>query len=190
MKVRIYKSPDGNGKYLNKTSQFLEKAQKGKVIGKVLKNVGQLMFDFDKADEIQKATFLEWQPKEIITNIAAKENAQIQGNVNLNLLKNNLIWLSKNVEQPVPLQLDTYRQKQKQMQTTDSQNTSLLFSPTEMEINYMAIEKEKFLHHPDKTKADFYAYWIKSLRKDMHIEEGVRVVEQLAAAQKTGFVIK
>ena len=141
-------------------------------------------------DEIQKATFLEWQPKEIITNIAAKENAHIQGNVNMNLLKNNLIWLLKNVEQPVPLQLDTYRQKQKQMQTTDSQNTSLLFSPTEMEINYMAIEKEKFLHHPDKTKADFYAYWIKSLRKDMHIEEGVRVVEQLAAAQKTGFVIK
>ena len=141
-------------------------------------------------DEIQKATFLEWQPKEIITNIAAKENAQIQGNVNMNLLKNNLIWLLKNVEQPVPLQLDTYRQKQKQMQTTDSQNTSLLFSPTEMEINYMAIEKEKFLNHPDKTKADFYAGWIKSLRKDMHIEEGVRVVEQLAAAQKTGFVIK
>ena len=141
-------------------------------------------------DEIQKATFLEWQPKEIITNIAAKENAQIQVNANLNLLKNNLIWLSKNVEQPVPLQLDTYRQKQKQMQTTDSQNTSLLFSPTEMEINYMAIEKEKFLNHPDKSKADFYAGWIKSLRKDMHIEEGVRVVEQLAAAQKTGFVIK
>jgi carboxyl-terminal processing protease len=59
-----------------------------------------------------------------------------------------------------------------------------------MEINYLAIEKDKFLNHPDKSKADFYAYWIKSLRKDMHIEEGVRVVEQLAAAQKTGFVKK
>ena len=141
-------------------------------------------------DEIQKATFLEWQPKEFITNIAAKENAKIQANANLNLLKNNLIWLSKNVEQPIPLQLDTYRQKQKQMQTTDSQNSNLLISPTEMEINYLAIEKDKFLNHPDKSKADFYAYWIKSLRKDLHIEEGVRVVEQLAAAQKTGFVIK
>ena len=141
-------------------------------------------------DEIHKATFLEWQPKEFITNIAAKENAQIQANANLNLLKNNLIWLSKNVEQPIPLQLDTYRQKQKQMQTTDSQNSTLLISPTEMEINYLAIEKDKFLNHPDKSKADFYAYWIKALRKDMHIEEGVRVVEQLAAAQKTGFVIK
>jgi hypothetical protein len=31
MKVRIYKSPDGNGKYLNKTGQFLEKAQLGGV---------------------------------------------------------------------------------------------------------------------------------------------------------------
>ena len=31
MKVRIYKSPDGNGKYLNKIGQFLEKAQLGGV---------------------------------------------------------------------------------------------------------------------------------------------------------------
>ena len=31
MKVRIYKSPDGKGKYLNKTSQFLKKAQLGGV---------------------------------------------------------------------------------------------------------------------------------------------------------------
>ena len=59
-----------------------------------------------------------------------------------------------------------------------------------MDITYLAIEKEKFLNHPDKSKADFYADWIKLLRNDMHIEEGVRVVEQLAAAQKTGFVIK
>ena len=141
-------------------------------------------------DEIQKATFLEWQPKENITNISAKENADIQSNANLNLLKNNLVWLSKNVEQPIPLQLDTYRQKQKQMQTTNSQNSTLLVSPTEMEINYLSIEKDKFLNHPDKSKADFYTYWIKSLRNQMPIYEGVRVVEQLASVQKTGFVKK
>lgn len=141
-------------------------------------------------DEIQKATFTVWQNKEIISNIAAKENAQIQSNPNFILLKNNLIWLSKNVEQPLPLQLETYRQKQKQVQTTDSQNNTLLVSPIEMEVNYMPVDKDKYLNHPDKSKADFYAAWLKSLRKDLHIEEGVRVVEQLAAAQKTGFVNK
>lgn len=141
-------------------------------------------------DEIQKATFTVWQNKEIISNIAAKENAQIQSNPNFILLKNNLIWLSKNVEQPLPLQLETYRQKQKQVQTTDSQNNTLLVSPIEMEVNYMPVDKDKYLNHPDKSKADFYAAWLKLLRKDLHIEEGVRVVEQLAAAQKTGFVNK
>jgi carboxyl-terminal processing protease len=141
-------------------------------------------------DEIQKATYLDWQQKDIITNIAVKENAQIQANANLNLLINNLIWLSKNTDQPLPLQLDAYRQKQKQVQTTVNQNNTLQISPTEMEINYLAIEKDKFLNHPDKSKADFYAAWIKSLRKDLHIYEGVRVVEQLSAAQKTGFVKK
>jgi hypothetical protein len=53
MKVRIYKSPDGNGKYLNKTGQFLEKAQKGKIVKDVLKYGKQLVMNFDEADMIK-----------------------------------------------------------------------------------------------------------------------------------------
>lgn len=53
MKVRIYKSPDGNGKYLNKTGQFLEKAQKGKIVKDVLKYGKQLVMNFDEADIIK-----------------------------------------------------------------------------------------------------------------------------------------
>ena len=58
MKVRIYKSPDGNGKYLNKTGQFLEKAQKGKIVKNILQYGKQLVMNFDEADKIQKATKL------------------------------------------------------------------------------------------------------------------------------------
>ena len=58
MKVRIYKSLDGNGKYLNKTGQFLEKAQKGKIVKDVLKYGKQLIMNFDETDKIQKATKL------------------------------------------------------------------------------------------------------------------------------------
>ena len=49
MKVRIYKSPDGNGKYLNKTGQFLEKAQKGKIVKDIPKA------DFLKSGNIARA---------------------------------------------------------------------------------------------------------------------------------------
>ena len=58
MKVRIYKSPDGNGKYLNKTGQFLKKAQKGKIVKNILQYGKQLVMNFDEADKIQKATEL------------------------------------------------------------------------------------------------------------------------------------
>jgi hypothetical protein len=58
MKVRIYKSSDGNGKYLNKTGQFLEKVQKGKIVKDVLKYGKQLIMNFDETDKIQKATEL------------------------------------------------------------------------------------------------------------------------------------
>ncbi|NDA63019.1 MAG: tail-specific protease [Chitinophagia bacterium] len=141
-------------------------------------------------DEIQKANYTVWQPANVIADLAAKENARIQSDANLSLLKNNLIWLSRNIDQPMPLQLDVYRSKQKQIQTTDTQNNSLLVSPTEMNIDYIAVEKDKFLNHPDKSKADFYHAWIKSLRKDLHIEEGVKMIEQLSLMQKTGLVNK
>ena len=141
-------------------------------------------------DEIQKANYAVWQPAEVIADLATKENARIQSDANLSLLKNNLIWLSKNIEQPIPLQLDAFRSKQKQIQTTDTQNNTLLVSPSEMDIDYITAEKDKFINHPDKSKADFYAAWIKSLRKDLHIEEGVKMVEQLSVMQKTGLVNK
>ena len=54
MKVRIYKSPDGNGKYLNKTGQFLEKAQKGKIVKDVLKYGKQLVMNLIKQRELQE----------------------------------------------------------------------------------------------------------------------------------------
>ncbi|MFN5225775.1 MAG: carboxy terminal-processing peptidase [Bacteroidota bacterium] len=139
-------------------------------------------------DEIPRASFEPWQKRESLTAIIDKENAQIKSNSNFNLVKDNLIWLSKNNEQPYVLQLEAYRQKQKQIQTTVSQNNSLLNLPGEMSIDYMTAEKEKFLNHPDKSKSDFYAAWIKSIRKDLYIEEGVRVTSLLADAGKSTLV--
>jgi hypothetical protein len=78
--------------------------------------------------------------------------------------------------------------KQKQIQQTVSQNGNLLNLPGEMNIDYLDSERDKFISHPDKTKSDFYTAWLKSLRKDVHIEEGVRVISQLADAGRSTLV--
>jgi carboxyl-terminal processing protease len=139
-------------------------------------------------DEIPRAQYEPWGKRETLDAIIAKENKAISSNPNFNLLKDNLIWLSKNNEMPPSLQLDAYQKKQKQIQQTVSQNNTLLTLPGEMTIEYMESEKDKFLNHPDKSKSDFYAAWIKSLRKDLQIEEGVRVISQLADAEKNTLV--
>ncbi|MFM7358282.1 MAG: carboxy terminal-processing peptidase [Sediminibacterium sp.] len=139
-------------------------------------------------DEIPRASFDAWDKREVLTSIIEKENANIKNNASFNLLKDNLLWLSKNNEMPLSLQLDSYRKKQKQIQQTATQNNTLLTLPGEMNIDYMESEKDKFLNHPDKSKSDFYAAWIKSIRKDIYIEEGFRVISQLSDAGKTTLV--
>jgi hypothetical protein len=69
-----------------------------------------------------------------------------------------------------------------------SQNGNLLNLPGEMNIDYLDAERDKFINHPDKSKSDFYTAWLKSLRKDVNIEEGVRVISQLADAGKSTLV--
>lgn len=139
-------------------------------------------------DEIPRAQYEPWQKREALTNIIDKENAIIKSNSNFNLLKDNLIWLSKNNDMPPSLQLSAHRMKQKQIQQTVSQNGNLLNLPGEMNIDYLDAERDKFISHPDKSKSDFYTAWLKSLRKDVHIEEGVRVISQLADAGKSTLV--
>ncbi|MFY8007886.1 MAG: carboxy terminal-processing peptidase [Sediminibacterium sp.] len=139
-------------------------------------------------DEIPRAQYEPWGKRETLDAIIAKENKAISSNPSFNLLKDNLIWLSKNNEMPPFLQLDSYQKKQKQIQQTASQNNTLLTLSGEMTIEYLESEKDKFLNHPDKSKSDFYAAWISSLRKDLHIEEGVRVISQLADAEKNTLV--
>lgn len=139
-------------------------------------------------DEIPRATYDAWDKREALTSVIEKENAIIKSNASFNLLKDNLLWLSKNNDMPPSLQLEAYRKRQKQVQQTANQNITLLSLPGEMNIDYMEAEKDKFLNHPDKSKSDFYAAWIKSIRKDIYIEEGFRVISQLSDAGKTTLV--
>ena len=88
-KVRIYKAPDGKGKFVNKTAKFLRKAQEGgqqdqqaqisDYVYKTLANTDELDIDMMKDSligELVAAKIPMDQAEQMVENIAANFESQ------------------------------------------------------------------------------------------------------------------
>ncbi|MCA6451519.1 MAG: carboxy terminal-processing peptidase [Chitinophagaceae bacterium] len=134
-------------------------------------------------DEIPKLNYQTWSSDFGLESLAKKENERIQSNPSLNLLKSNLQWLAKNSELPVDLNLEKYRNRQQQVMSTVNQNNALLKAKQELNVSALAADKDKFYNNPDPSKGERYQAWLKFLKTDMHIDESVKIVSQMAHSQ-------
>jgi len=134
-------------------------------------------------DEIAKVPYQTWQGSFGLENIIKKENAKIKKDSSLNLLQSNLQWLARNAELPASLNIQKYRDRQKKVISTVTQNNTLLKVKQEMNVEALAADKDKFYNNPDKPKGDRYQAWLKSLKSDMHIDESVKIVSEMVTSQ-------
>lgn len=140
-------------------------------------------------DAIAKTNYQPWTStiSTDLSVISKQMQQKIQTDPNLNLLQENLKWLSKNNESAINLKLDKYKDQQKQIVTTVNQNTSLLKLKDDLTVVALEDDKDKFYNNPDKTKGLRYQEWLKFLKTDMHIDASVKVIEEIAKSQ-TSFV--
>lgn len=132
-------------------------------------------------DQIEKATYLTWHKDYGHDQVIQAENERVKENSSLNLLKDNLIWLSKLNEEPASLNLDKYKSLQKRIRSTVSQNNTLLRLKEEMNIVPAVSDQDKFFNNPDKNKGERYQAWLRALKTDMHIGETVKVLTGLSS---------
>jgi len=130
-------------------------------------------------DEIPKANYQTWQNNTGFDAVIKKENDKIRSNPSLKLLQDNLIWLSKKNELPYDLNIDKYRQHQKQITATVNQNDTLLKIKQEMKVETMEVDKDKYFNNPDETKNEFYKTWLRIIKNDMYIDESTKVLSDL-----------
>lgn len=139
-------------------------------------------------DEIPKVAYQPWEKSNglennLIRKIVTSENDKIKSNPALKLLESNLIWLSKNAEQPVSLKLDVFRARQKQVMATVNQNNTLLKINQDMNVSAMQADYDKFYNNPDKPKGERYQAWLKAVKSDMYVDRSVKIVSEVLHAQ-------
>jgi carboxyl-terminal processing protease len=132
-------------------------------------------------DEINKASFQTSEDKFGYEQAIKQANAKINNNPTLQLIKQNALWLSQNNEKPVSLNVNTYKQQQKAIKTTVSQNEKLIKLQQEMAISNLTEDKDKFFNNPDKQKGERYQAWLRSLKNDLYIHETVGIVSDMIA---------
>jgi len=134
-------------------------------------------------DEIPKTDYQTWSNNYGYDNVIKKENEKIKSDPSLNLLSSNMQWLAQNGELPLSLNYTKYRDRQKQITSTVNQDNSLLKIKEDMNVSELAVDHDLFYNNPNTQKGEYYKSWLKALKNDMHIDETVNVLKEMAKTQ-------
>lgn len=138
-------------------------------------------------DEMEKAKYQVWPNHLQLAPIIQQANQHIQKDTALNRFKQNLLWVSSQVETPVYLKLDKFQAFKKQIQAVSKQNEQALKLKVPMKLAPAKVDNDKFYNNPDKPKQDRYQAWIKDLAKDFQLNEATSI---LAVFQKKNSIAK
>lgn len=127
-------------------------------------------------DEMEKAKYQVWPNYLQMMPIIQATNKHIQNDTALNKFKQNLQWVSSQLETPVYLKFDKYQAFKKQAQELSKQNEQALKLKTTMKLAPMKVDYDKFYNNPDKSKQDRYQGWIKDLAKDFQLNEASTIL--------------
>jgi carboxyl-terminal processing protease len=139
-------------------------------------------------DEMERAKYIVWPNNAQLSQVIQSTNSQIQNDTALNKFKENLLWVSNQIETPVYLKLDKFQAFKMRVQEVSKQNEQALKLKTPMNLAPIKVDYNKFYNNPDKSKQDRYQAWIKDLAKDFQVNESSKILAALN--KKTTAIVK
>jgi carboxyl-terminal processing protease len=132
-------------------------------------------------DEINKSPYSAWNAGYDLKTIQQLSNQRLENNVAFNIIRQNTEWLAKQNDKQYTLQLDKYRQEQKQIRATIAQNQELLKLKDLLNVNALPGEDTRWSN--DAGKQDRFNNWLKNLGKDIYLDQAVKVVGDIINQQ-------
>jgi len=132
-------------------------------------------------DEINKSPYSAWNSGYDLKTIQQLSSQRLESDVRFKLIKDNTDWLAKQNDRTYSLQLTKYRAEQKMIRATFSQLESLLRLKDEIDVAALTGEENRWAN--DKNKQDRFNLWLKSLRKDIYLDQAVKVVNDIIGQQ-------
>lgn len=132
-------------------------------------------------DEINKSPYANWNTGYNLETIKQLSKKRLDNDVTFKLIKENTEWLSKQNDKEYSLQIDKYRKEQKMIRSTIAQLTTLLKLPGQLDVTALPAETNRWAE--DKTKQERFTQWLKSLQKDIYLDQAVKVMNDMIGQQ-------
>ena len=132
-------------------------------------------------DEINKAAYKNWDPGYDLKTIQQLSNLRLENDNTFNLIKESAEWLSNQNTKEYSLKLDKYKEEQEAIRKTVKQLESLLKLKAELDVS--ALPKEVDRWSDDKSKQERFQQWLKSLQKDIYLDQAMKVMNDMISQQ-------
>lgn len=132
-------------------------------------------------DEISKSAYVNWNAGYSLETIKQLSKQRLDNDPTFKLIKENTEWLSKQNDKEYSLQIDKYRKEQKMVQTSIKQLESLLKLQGQLDVTALPAETNRWAD--DKAKQDRFQQWLKSLQKDIYLDQAIKVMNDIIGQQ-------
>jgi carboxyl-terminal processing protease len=132
-------------------------------------------------DEITKAPYTNWIAGYDLKRIQQLASDRLESDPTFKLIKESTEWLSKENDKQYSLNIDKYREDQKAIRTTIKQMESLLKLKEELNVTALPAEVNRWAE--DKNKQERFQQWLNDRRKDIYLDQAVKVVNDMIGQQ-------
>jgi carboxyl-terminal processing protease len=132
-------------------------------------------------DEINKSPYTSWNAGYDLKTIQQLSNQRLENDQAFKLIKQNTDWLAQQNDKRFSLQLDKYRKEQNAVRATFTQIETLVKLKDEMNVSALPNEENRWAN--DQNKQDRFNQWLKSLRRDIYLDQAVKVVNDIIGQQ-------
>ena len=125
-------------------------------------------------DVIARASYTPFRTSYNISAISSVNNERIKSNETFNEIGVDADWLDKESDQPYPLNIDKYHQRQQEVKDTVAHIEKLSKLSHPMNLAFLAADSAKYA--VDKDKGDRYRAWLNALSSDIYLKQTVDVM--------------
>ncbi len=141
-------------------------------------------------DEVKKADYKKWQPTYNLDAVKSQASARIAADSVFQQIKEKSLLIARQTERDYSLQVNKFKEDQKQMQETRKQIENLVKLKNAMDVAFLKQDQSKY-YSEDKDKTERYKQWLTNLSKDLYVDQAVKVIgDMTGVSQQKGGVVK
>ncbi|HEY9362392.1 MAG TPA: carboxy terminal-processing peptidase [Chitinophagaceae bacterium] len=139
-------------------------------------------------DEIAKAPYKKWNSGYDLQSVKHTSDERIARSETFNKIKDLSAWLSEQNDKEYSLQLQKFQKDQKQVREAVAKFQDITKLHDSLNISFLP--QDQFKYANDRNKQDRYNQWLKSLSRDIYLDQSIKTLDDMINQRNVALGLK